>query len=91
MIAFPSMLIKAAKAAGIKTPPNETKEEQDAIDSMTFEKEKFPYFTVYCIMQIGRRCNPMGCHWDNAKVIASIPEEKILTVTGAYILEMGFI
>ena len=87
MLAFPSMLVAAAQEAGIKVPEGTN----DAIDKMKFDREKFPHFFAYVVMQVGRPCRPMGCHSENAKVIAQIPEEKIRTVTPAEILGMGFV
>lgn len=73
MIAFPSMLVKPAKAAGMETP----------LDPGTWEDEKdnFPHFFVFCAVQLGARMPSPNSHWHNAEVIAQISDEEILTVT----------
>ncbi|RDJ35044.1 MAG: hypothetical protein DWQ19_09420 [Crenarchaeota archaeon] len=81
MLVFPSMLVSPAERAGIKVPVN--------LDS--FDKNAFPYFFVYCRMQVGAPMpTPPSAHWDNANVIASIPLEKIKSITAQEIYDMGF-
>lgn len=70
MFAFPGMLVSAAKQAGIRTPKNPD----------DFDPKRFPHFAVFCTVQLGRRMRP-GEHWENAKVIASVPTKEIKTVT----------
>lgn len=69
MLAFSSMLVSAAKKAGMAVPP----------DPDEFDADSFPHFQVFCLVQLGRACRP-GEHWDNAKVIASIPDIKSATL-----------
>jgi hypothetical protein len=80
MLAFPGMLTEPAKRAGIKVPPNPE----------DYDKNKYPHFAVFCSMQLGRRMSSATSHWENAKVIASIPDDKIRVVTAENILGMGF-
>ncbi len=70
MIVFETMLVPAATQAGIKVPPN--------LDDFKFEE--FPHWVVFCNTQLAR---PMrhGEHWENAKTIAAIEEEKLKTMT----------
>lgn len=70
MMAFPSMLVSAAEKAGMKVPE----------DPDEFEREDYPHFAIFCALQLGRRIQ-MGEHWDNAKVIAAVPEDEIRTLT----------
>jgi hypothetical protein len=79
MIAFPEMLINPAKEAGMKVPENADK----------FDAKKFPHFQVFCIVQLGRRMPSPTSHWENAKIVASIPQEKIFTITNGELLAMG--
>lgn len=81
MIAFPQMLVSAAEQACITVPEN--------VDD--FDKEKFPHWTVFCNMQLGRRMPYPGCHWENAKLIAQIPVDKIMQITPAEILAIGYL
>ena len=80
MIAFPGMLIPAAKEAGIAVPH----------DPDNFDASEYPYFAVFCNVQLGRSMRPMNCHWDNAKIIASIPSDRIKEITFGEILAMGY-
>jgi hypothetical protein len=66
MIAFPAMLVDAAERAGMKVPP----------DPDAFDKSEFPHFACFCTLQL---CRPTqhGEHWENAKVIARVPDAEI--------------
>jgi hypothetical protein len=79
MLAFPSMLLQHAEAAGMKVPP----------DVDNYEPKEFPHFHVFCNVQLGRSMN-----WDepshNAEVIAKISDEKIFTITIRDLLTLGF-
>jgi hypothetical protein len=79
MIAFPGMLIAPAKEAGMKIPEN----------ADNFNSEEFPHFKVFCFVQLGRPMPFPTSHWENAKVVASIPQEKIFTITAGELLDMG--
>lgn len=81
MMIFPGMLIEAAKRAGIKVP------EVD-VDKEDYDKYQFPHFGVFCNMQLNRPV-VWGEHWDNAKIIATIPEDKIKDVTLSNLFELG--
>lgn len=78
MLAFPDMLIPAAEAAGMKTP-------QDADD---FSAEEFVHFQVFCNAQLGRAME-WEEPWENAKVIAAIPEEELKKMTLEKLIEKG--
>lgn len=82
MIAFPGMLVRPAEEAGMKVPP----------DPDEFTPTDFPHFYAFCVMQLGRPIlNGMTSHWENAKIIASVPEDKILAITPADLFDMGFV
>lgn len=71
MLAFPMMLIPAAKEAGMPIPE----------DADNFDSNEFPHFQVFCTIQLGRPMVSMDEHWVNAEVIAAIPLDEIKTVT----------
>jgi len=81
MMAFPSMLAKPARDAGMKTPVFEGEDDD-------FDSDKFPHFAVFCNIQLGR---PMqwGEQFENAKIIAAIPNEKIRSIGFVELLAMG--
>jgi hypothetical protein len=79
MIAFAGMLLSPAKEAGMKIP-------DDADD---FDPAEFPHFDVYLKVQLGAAMPSMSSHWNNAKLIAGLSDEKIKTITYAEILEEG--
>lgn len=80
MIAFVEMLIPAAEQVGMKVPH----------DPEDYEAANFPHFYVYERMQIGAAIPYAGAHWDNAKVIADIPDDRIKKVMFADIIALGF-
>lgn len=80
MLAFPSMLVEPAIKAGMKVPE----------DSDNFDPNEYPHFQVFCLMQLGSAMPYPSVHWDNAFVIASIPEDKIKTITVLEIIALGF-
>jgi len=82
MLAFPSMLENPAIQAGMSVPLNS--------DDFDKNKEKYPHFFVFCLMQLGRSMPRPSSHWDNAKIIAEIPIEKISSITIGEILDLGF-
>jgi hypothetical protein len=80
MIALPQMLTKAAKDAGIAVPP----------DPDNFNEKKFPYFNLFCCAQLGQPQPRMGCHFENAHVIAKLPKSKLKTITFKQLQKRGF-
>lgn len=83
MLAFPSMLVGAAEAAGIKCPP-------DPDDEKSWKKEEYLHFFVFCNVQLGRSMRSPSQHWDNAKIIAALTEAECKTVTPAHLTDKGF-
>jgi hypothetical protein len=79
MLVFPSMLIPAAIAAGIKVPK----------DVDNFDSNEFPYFSVFCTIQLCRPMHVLSEHWDNAKIIADIPDKKIRKITIIDLINKG--
>jgi hypothetical protein len=79
MIVYPGMIAQAAQQAGMKVPEDPDGE---------WNVEEYPYFNIFCVVQLGRRIR-WGEHWDNAKVVAAIPEEKLATVTLMDLIESG--
>lgn len=70
MIAFRGMLVGAAEKAGIKIPADPDK----------YDKDEYTHWHVFCLVQLGRPTRYHGEHWDNAKVIAEIPDDEIAKV-----------
>jgi hypothetical protein len=79
MIAFAGMLVAAAEEAGMKVPE----------DPDNFDQEEFPHFDIFCKVQLGASMPSMSAHWNNAKLIAGLSDEKIKTITYTEILEEG--
>ena len=79
MIAFPELLIEPAKKAGIKVPDNVSK----------YDKQDFMHWHVFCTVQLGASMPNWTVHWENARVIANIPEEEINKVTYQDLLSKG--
>ncbi len=79
MIVYPGMLVTAAEQAGMKVPPNPDGE---------WSKDEYPHFNIFCLVQLGRRIR-WGEHWDNAKVVAAIPDDKINSVTLMDLIQAG--
>ena len=80
MIAFPGMIADAAEQAGIKVPQ----------DLENYDPQEFPHWTVFCNAQLGTPQPYPGVHWDNAHVIAQIPDSEILKVTLKDLEKRGF-
>jgi hypothetical protein len=82
MIAFPGMLVSSAKDASMSVPPD--------VDDWDNRKEQFPHFWAFCMMQLGAPMPYPGVAFDNAKVIADIPLEALMTLSVNQIVERGF-
>lgn len=81
MLILPSMLLEAAEKAGIKVPPGNVDKDFDA--------DEYPHFAVFCNAQLCRRMQP-GEHWENAVVIAAIPDAEIKTISMKGLMARGF-
>ena len=79
MMVFPSMIAEAAKRAGMQLPE----------DIEEFDANQFPHWRVYCNVQLGCAVT-WGNHWENAKIIAAIPEAELKTLTYWQLEERGF-
>ena len=79
MIAFAGMLVKPAEEAGMKVPPDPDK----------FNAKDYPHFDVFCKVQLGASLPSPTAHWDNAKIIAKVPNNEIMKVTFADLLQRG--
>lgn len=79
MIAFPGLLTAPAEVAGMKVPP----------DPDNFDPEEYPHFSVFLKVQLGAPMPDPSAHWENAKVVASVPEDKIHMVTYQELLDAG--
>ena len=74
------MLAMCAAGAGIKVPA----------DLENYSSEEFPHFYVYTQMQLGRRMPSPTSHWENAEVVALVPDDRIQLITRDAPLGMGF-
>lgn len=76
MLAFPSMLVAPALKAGMTTP-------DDHLLHGEFDtfKETHPHFFVFCLLQLARPMTAPTEHWDNAKVVAEVPLDRLKTMT----------
>lgn len=81
MIAFPSLLLGPASEAGMKVPANPDE----------FAPDEFPHFQVFCNWQLGRPMPWPTTHWENAKIVAAIPEADIRTITVERLMAAGVV
>lgn len=80
MIAFARMLVDPAEKAGIKVPD----------DPNRFNPDTYPHWFVFTQMQLGASMPRPDCHWDNAEVVAQVPEAHIRSITPQILADMGF-
>lgn len=85
MISSPSMLVGAAKKAGIDVPSGVAESD---FSLMSCHGTHFKFW-VFCILQLNRAVY-WGEHWTNAKVLASISEEDLKELTPKDLEERGF-
>lgn len=71
MIAFPFMLVGPAQQAGILTPP----------DPENYEPNEFKHWHLFRMVQLGQSMPSPDSHWENAKIIAALPEDDVTTIT----------
>lgn len=81
MMIFPGMLVGAAKDAGMKVPEN-------ADDDKSWKIEDYPHFGIFCTVQLCRKVR-WGEHFENARVIAAIPDNEISKVTLQDLIDRG--
>ena len=79
MIAFPGLLLSPAEEAGLKVPE----------DPEDFDSEEFPHFQVFLKVQLGAPMPNPAAHWENAKVVAKVPDDRIHLVTYKELLDAG--
>ena len=87
MMAFPCMLTDAARVAGMKVP--DFAGNCGDIRDVEGVKDQYPHFYVYCVLQL---CRPItwGKHWNNASIVASIPEDSLRTMCEDDFVKLGF-
>ena len=79
MLAFPEMIAPAAKEAGMKVPEN----------LEDFDPKKYPHWQVFCKVQLGAPMPNASAHWDNAKIVTKVSEDKIMQVSYEELVGMG--
>lgn len=67
MLVFAGMIAKAAQDAGMKVPDNPDGD---------WSPKEYPHFHVFCNVQLARPMVSPGEHWENAKIVAAIPEKR---------------
>jgi hypothetical protein len=82
MIAFPTILASYAKEAGMTVPEDP--------DKFMEQREQFPHFAVYCLLQLGTSMPNALSARTNADVIAALSAEEIKTMTLADFEARGF-
>ena len=80
MMAFPAMIAPAAEKAGVDLPD----------DLEEYDPENYPHWHVFSLMQLGESMPYPGVHWNNAKIVADIPKEKLITLTFDDLVNEGF-
>lgn len=79
MIAFEGLLAPCAVEAGIKVPD----------DLENYSPEEYIHWHVYRMSQLGAPMPHSMAHWDNAAVIAKLPEDVAKTATFADLEMLG--
>lgn len=64
----------------MKTPEDSDKD---------FLPSEFPHFTVFCNLQLCRPMRTHSEHWENAKIIAAIPENELIEMSIGDFLAKG--
>lgn len=80
MLIYPSMIAGAAERAKMRVPA----------DVDNYKPDEFPHFHFFCCAQLSKRMTP-GAHWENANIIAAIPEDELRTVTFQQLLDKGYV
>lgn len=79
MIAFASMLVHPAQEAGIRVPPNPER----------YWRKKWIKWHVFLNVQLGASLPFPSAHWENAKIIAGIDEDRLKRMTFADLIAVG--
>jgi hypothetical protein len=81
MIAHSELLVNSAVDAGIDIP--------DDLDN--YEPSEYLRWHIFCVAQLGSRQPYAGCHIDNAKIIAGIPESELSELNMDDLISKGFV
>ncbi len=79
MIAFPEMLVPAAKKNNIEIPT----------DLEKYDVNKFKRWHIFTLIQLGSPMPKSTSHFTNARIISELPEEELETVTYNQLKAMG--
>jgi hypothetical protein len=88
MICIPEMLAQVASEAGIKVPEHMLRRGLD--EPRGWNPKEYPHWSVYCNMQLGAPMPTPGCHFENAKIVAAIPDAEIGSLTYDAVIARGF-
>ena len=86
MIANVDFLAGIAFDSGISVPDYNTDD-----DLFECDPKKFPHWTVYRNIQLGWPTSSPDSHFENARIIASISNEDIFTVTNGELIDLGVV
>lgn len=80
MIAFKGLLVTPAVDAGISVPE----------DPENYDASKFPHWHVYTVLQVGASMPNPRAHFENAKIVASVPHDQIEKVSYSDLKRLGW-
>lgn len=89
MLVFQNLIVPAAKGAGMKVPPEDLLDKGNASGESTWDRNEYPHFFIFCILQLGRSMSSPTQHWENAKAIVKIPETDLRTMTAEMFIAAG--
>lgn len=70
MITQPETLVDVAEAAGIIVPPN----------LHDYDRSEYPFWYLYCLVQIDRPLTSADSHCKNACIVADIDPERVMDI-----------
>lgn len=88
MIALPIGLVGPAHEAGIAVPDDPMQFDYDKASPE--EQSKYVRWVLFCSAQLGQPMPSPSSHWENAKIIAQIPEDELMTITSEGLERLGF-
>jgi hypothetical protein len=81
MLAFEALLVRPAKAAGMKVPADPEK----------FDEDAYPHFAVFLNVQLGAPMPSPTAPEANARLIAELPEKVVRKITHRQLLDRGLV
>ena len=81
MIVHPGLLVNPAKESGIAVPD----------DLRDYDPEQYPHWDVFMFAQLGRPMPSANSHFENAKLIGAVEDDRIKEMTAASLLQLGVV